>query len=280
MMDAPDLAACLHVCSVDASAGAIKWMLRHEFGTRRPPVIYSHMMENVGPLRLLDQPRKRYDWFLGIGFEVCVYQGLTEEGAEAVVGQWTSFWTRIDEWDGPILFWFSGLSAQDQSLLLSVYNRVGCDRPIFVVDVSEPAGDLPGATAVAAISSEKLRMWIPKARKVDGALAETLKEHYAALVSSPKDIRLFSGGDLVETPKETLDARILSQFSPEWRPLTRAAAEIPGAFGAGGFRDMDFVWLLWRLEELRKAGRIEQRGGGFDPEFKDNPLGGDVRLLT
>lgn len=280
MMDPADLAECLHVCSVDASAGAIKWMLRHEFGIRRPPVIDSSMMENTGPLSLLDQPGERYDWFLSIGFEVCVYEGLIEEGPEAVMGRWNALWTQIDEWEGSILFWFSSLSAQDQSLLLAVFNRVGCDRPIFVVDVSEPAGDLPGATAVAAIPSDKLRMWIPKARKVDGALAETLKEHHAALASSPKDIRLFSGGDLVEAPKETLDARILSQFSPEWRPLTRAAAEIPGAFGAGGFRDMDLVWLLWRLEELRKFERIERRGGRFDPEFRDNPLAGDVRLLT
>ena len=165
-------------------------------------------------------------------------------------------------------------------MLLSLQNRIGGDRPVFLIDVGYPDGEQPAVTAVGELSPELLQLRLPQARRLVEPLASTLSEDYAAFASKPGIIRLLIDGTLTGASIEATDARILSRLSSDWAPLSRTAGQIPGAFGSGGFRDLDYVWLLWRLEELRKSGRIERRGGSFDPEFMDNPLGGDVRLLT
>lgn len=278
MSDTPDLTECLHICSNSSAAGCIKEMLREITGKRGLPVILSEMMENTAPLGLLDNPAGRLDWYESIGFDISLY--LAFDSASELVSRWEEFWTRIDAWDGPILLWISRFNALDQSLQLAVLNRAGRGRPLFIADVAEPAGDLPGICGVGGLAPEKLRAWIPRARKADAAASEQLNARHAALASAPKGIRLYTDGDLLEAPFDAQDTRILSQFSPEWRPLSRAVAQTPGAFGNGGFVDLDYTWLLWRLEELRKSGRIERRGSGFDPQYREDPLGGEVRLCA
>ncbi|MFN3313972.1 MAG: DUF3658 domain-containing protein [Hyphomonas sp.] len=273
-----DFAACLHVCSQGASAGAIKMLLRKKMGIPRPSVVHSDMSENTGPLSLLDQPEQRFDWFLNSGFDVHVYEGFGADEQEAVIARWRSFWTQIDEWRGPFLFWYSHMSAQDQSLLLSLCNLIGQGRPVFLMDVAEPAGDKHGVTSVGELSPDNLQCWLPQIREVDAALAETLRTRYSAFVTTTEDLRVFIEATVLEAPIKVMDDRILSQFSKEWTSLRRVAAEIPGAFGRGGYRDLNYSWLLWRLDALQRAGLIERRGGSFDPDFREDPLVGEVRL--
>lgn len=280
MNKAPDLAEYLHICTEDSASGAIKWMLRERIGSRRPPVIHSGMMENVGPISLLDKPRERFDWFISKGLKLHIYKGYLEEGPEAVIHNWQTFWTQIDEWNGPLLFWFSSLSAQDRSLLLSLNNRIGGSWPIFLVDVGHPAGEQAAVTAVGEISWEKLQLRASQAQNLKEPLVSSLNDNYANFASLPKELRLLSGKLLYETTIEKADTRILSSFSSDWAPLRRTVASVPGAFGIGGFRDLDYTWLLWRVDELCNTGRIERRGGAFDPLFRDDPFLGDARLST
>ncbi|MBA4225204.1 MAG: hypothetical protein C0456_01120 [Hyphomonas sp.] len=280
MDETPKLNEYLHVCTTDSAAGAIKWMFLEKIHAARPPVLWSGMMENVGPIALLGQPRERFDWFIDVGLDLHIYMGYSEEGPEALIGFWQSFWAQIDAWNGPILYWFSSLSAQDRSLLLSLHRRIGETRPIFLVDVGHPREGQTAVTSPGELSPENLLLRIPQAQRLRTSLKLSLNESYASFASQPKVLRLLSGDILCEATIETADARILTSFSPEWAPLRRIMASIPGAFGIDGFRDLDYTWLLWRVNELCNTGRIERRGGAFDPQFRDDPFLGDARLST
>lgn len=250
--------------------------LRQETGTRGSPVIISDMLENAGPVALLDRPHERMDWFQSIGFEIDRFRGYDSKAA--LIADWEAFWTRIDDWEGSFVFWFSSVSAEDRSLLLAASNRIGKDREVFLIDVAEPADNLPGVSSVGGLAPESLRLWIPQAERLDQAGRQRLSEEYARLNATRQGLRLFSVGQLIEAPVEALDDRILSRLTADWAPLSRTCAGIEGAFGNGGFRDFPYTLLLWRLDELQKARRIERRGGAFDATFKDDPRQGEVRL--
>lgn len=254
-------------------------MLRQVTGIRGLPIAISYMLENAGPLGLLDSPWERFGWFQSIGFDIHLYQGFVDDGPEALVAQWQDFWTRIDNWSGPFTIWFSGANAEDRSLLLAAARRIGVGRDIFMIDVAQPAGDVSGKPDVGELSPENLKLWIAQAERLDNARWRGLSEEYARLETSPLALRLFSEGELVEAPVEALDKRILSRITPDWASLSRTCAGIEGAFGNRGFRDFPYTWLLWRLDVLQIAGRIERRGGAFDPTFMEDPLKGEVRLL-
>ncbi len=274
----PELEACLHVCCGEPAAGSTKVALRELTGIRGLPVICSNMLENAGPLDFLDKPQERLSWFHGAGFDIHKYKGFSEQGPQAMVDQWQVFWTRIEEWTGPVMVWFSSRNASDRSLLLALVSRLGATCPIYLIDVAKPAIDGPGASDVGELSPELLKRWIPMAEQLAEARLHVSGAEYDALVAAPNALRMFADGQLSGAPLDGLDGRILSGITAEWTSLSRCAAGIPGAFGNGGYRDLDFTWLLWRIEELQRTGRIERRDGRFDPEFRGNPLEGDVRL--
>ncbi|MEQ9505717.1 MAG: DUF3658 domain-containing protein [Hyphomonas sp.] len=277
-MQMPDFSACLHLCSDGSAAGAIKMALRQETGIRGTPILISDMLENAGPLALLDKPQARLDWFGSVGFDIHIYKGFSGEGTQALVDQWQEFWTRIDHWSGPFTIWFSSANAEDRSLLLAAVNRIAESREVILIDVAEPAGNLPGISGVGEMSPENLRLWIPLAERLDLARRQRLSEDYDRFEASPLALRLFSEGELIKAPIEALDDRILSRLTAAWAPLARTCAGIEGAFGNVGFRDFPYTWLLWRLDVLKSAGRLERRGGAFDPTFMEDPFKGEVCL--
>ncbi len=277
-MQTSKLADHLHICCAESAAGSVKQFLKGTTGIRTAPVICSSMMENAGPLTLLDHPQVRLDWFGSIGFDIHIYRGFIDDGPLALVNQWQTFWTRIDEWTGPFVIWFSSANAADRSLLLAAANRIGENRAVMLIDVAQAVGGLPGRSDVGELSPDELRLWRPQAEQLDVAGRQRLFEDYARFVAAPLALRLFSQGQLIEAPIEGLDERILSRLTADWAPLARTCARIEGAFGNRGFRDFDYTWMLWRLDVLHQTGGLERRGGEFDPHFRDDPLKGDVKL--
>lgn len=276
----PDLADCLHVCSSDSAFGSIRQMLRHVTGTRNTPVVCSNMLENAGPLNLLDKPEARLEWFSSCGFDPHIYMGFVDEGPEELVKRWQEFWTRIDEWSGPLVLWFSNLNAWDSSLLLAIANRLSSARSVFLIDVGEPQNNISPVLDVGLLRPLDLKHWAENLRGASERSLDTLRAQ-SAQFSAPSDtIRVFINGRLAAAPIEALDASILSVFSTEWAPLSRSVARIPNAWGNGDRLDLNYTWLLWRVDELERAGRIERRNGKFDPHFSDDPLKGEVRLAV
>lgn len=271
----PDLTSCLHICTDDSSAGAVKQVLRQEGLPGRLNVASSLMMENVGPLQLLARPKDRLEWFSSVGFDLPVFRG---QEPEDLIDDWQSFWTQFDEWTGPVMVWFSSLSAMDRSLLLALCDQIPDHERLFILDVGRPAGDNRPVTAIGELNPLILQQRLPHCRQVDADLAAAFTARYAEHSSNPQALRLLTEGSLVEAPIQTADARFLAKLSKDWCSLARAAAETAGSFGNGGFRDLDYTWLLWRLEELQRAGTIERRGGSFDPSFLEHPFVGEVRL--
>jgi hypothetical protein len=275
-MQKPDLASCLHVCCGDAAAGATKMVLRQETGDRGTPVIASGMLENAGPLTLLDKPQARHEWFGSIGFEIARYRGY--DAPADLINEWQEFWTRIDDWVGPFVLWFSSANAADRSLLLAISNRIGERSDIYLIDVAQPADGVYGTCDVGALSPENLRQWISLVERLNSARRQSLSVEYLQLETAAVALRLFSEGKLYGAPVEALDERILSLLTSDWASLSRTCVQIAGAFGNGVYRDFDYSWLLWRMDVLQRAGRLERRGGAFNPAFMDDPLKGDVRL--
>lgn len=253
-------------------------MLQQVTGIRGLPIAISYMLENAGPLALLDRPQERFNWFQSIGFDIHLYKGFVDDGPEALVAQWQAFWVRIDDWAGPVVIWFSSQGASDQSLVLALVNRIGGARPVALIDVAEPVERRGGISGVGGLSPEDLQLWIPSAQALTETRLQSLRAEYAAFAAVPDALRVFTEGRLTGAPVDGLDGRILSRVTAEWTPLARACATTPGAFGNGGYRDLEYSWMLWRVDELQRLGRIERRGGAFDASFEDDPLAGEVRL--
>lgn len=272
--DKRTLAAALHICSGHSAAGAVRQVLTAISASPDAPILVSDMIENAGPLDLLDKPEARLDWFGGIGMPLAAYLGM--EGDGQVLETWKSCWARIDGWTGPVVIWTSRRNAANWSLRLVLARRIDAAQPVHVVDVGRP--DVAG-TAWSDIGDLR-----PNALSLRAAHMETgsseLEQHYERLVAGGGALRIFAEGTIIPAGVEGLDARILSALTQDWTRLDRHAAAIPGAFSAGGYRDLPYTWLLWRLSELERLGRIERRGGGFDPAFRENPLGGEVRLIA
>jgi Protein of unknown function/Domain of unknown function (DUF1835) len=273
-----DLAECLHVCTGDSASGSVREMLRLVTGTRSIPLVCSNMLENAGPLNLLDKPKARLEWFSSCGFDAHMYMGFIDEGPEQLVKGWQAFWTEIDEWPGPFALWFSSLNAWDSSLILAIANRLSAARSVFLVDVAEPQNNISSVSDVGELRPLDLKPW---AEYLSGATASSLdglRAQSASLSTMNDALRVFIDGRLATAPVEGLDASILSVFSTKWAPLSRSVARIPNAWGIGDHRDLNYTWLLWRVDELERAGRIERRNGKFDPHFRDDPFKGEVRL--
>lgn len=274
--DKGTLAAALHICSGHSAAGAVRQVLTAFASNPEALILISDMIENAGPLDLLDKPDARLDWFGGIGMPLAAYLGA--ESDEALLETWKSFWARIDGWTGPVVIWTSRRNAANWSLQLVLARRIGAARPVHLVDVGRP--DTAGTTQsdIGDLRPDALFGRTAHMELADRAGSSELRHHYERLVAGGGALRIVADGKISPAGVEGLDPRILSGLTQDWTPLARHAAAIPGAFSAGGYRDLPYTWLLWRFSELERLGGIERRGGGFDPAFRQNPLGGEVRL--
>ncbi|MFN7056161.1 DUF3658 domain-containing protein [Hyphomonas sp.] len=270
--DKHTLAPALHICGGHSAAGAVRQALQAITSNPEAPILISDMIENAGPLDLLDMPDERLDWFGGIGMPLAAYLGM--EGDGQVLETWKSFWARIDGWTGPVVIWTSRRNAANWSLRLVLARRIDTARPVHVVDVGRP--DVAGTVWSDIGDLRPDTLILHAAHMETGSLG--LHHHYERLIAGGGALRIVADGKISPAGLEGLDARILSGLTQDWTRLVRHAAAIPGAFSAGGYRDLPYPWLLWRLSELERLGRIERRGGGFDPAFRENPLGGEVRL--
>lgn len=275
-----DLAGCLHVCSGPSVAGNLREMVKLLNGADRAAIAYSEMLENVGPLNLLHQAEARLGWFESIGCEIHLFSGYVDEGRSGLIRQWQSFWTRINGWAGPFAIWFSSKNALDLSLLLALSDRIGDRAPVYLIDVGVKADGADSVSDAGELRPQQMLARTQSAKLADERELGALRSTFAAFAAVPGELRLFNEERLTGASADALDQRLLSCMQAGWSSLKEVVADTPGVFGNSGYRDFHYTYLLWRIEELNRAGIIERCGGGFDPTFEDDPLAGDVRLTA
>ena len=273
-----DLNRCLHVCCSDSAAGALKWAVRYHTGGRAEQITVVNQLGNAGPLLLLPKPAERIAWFAQSGFPVAYFLGFHDEPS-ALIKEWRFYWDQLTGWEGEIVFWFSGRNASNVSEWLATVRSLPPERRIHFVDVSSETDPEETAHDVGHVKPELLRNFFSKIELLDHSQRENLLLIHHRLSDESKGLRLFREGQLIEAPMTGLDDRICARIGLHWKKANLIGAQVGADAYSEGYQNIDYTFMLWRIEELQRTGRIERRGGTFDPTFADDPLAGEIRLI-
>lgn len=272
-----DLNRCLHVCCSDSSAGALKWAIRNHTGSHAEQIVVVNQLGNAGPLPLLPKPAERVAWFAQSGFPVAYFLGFHDEPS-ALIEEWSFFWVQLTGWEGELVFWFSGRNASNVSEWLATVFSLPAERQIHFVDVSSGTGPEESVDDIGQLKPDLLRSYFSRIQLLDRSQREILILTHQRLSDESKGLRLFREGQLFETSMTGLDDRICAKIGLDWKRANLIGAEVIAEAYSEGYRNIDYTFMLWRIEELQRTGRIERRGGAFDPTFAGDPLAGEIRL--
>ena len=181
--------------------------------------------------------------------------------------------------DGDRLVWIAPQSACEQCGLQWYFEQfpdappgpmVIADGPLSLGWRNGPPiglGELPGELMARLIDEAPRREWPEK---------RATPEVWRRLRTDGGLLRIVEAGKLRSAASDHFDALLIDQASGEWRRWSHLVGDAMGEAGDRGHQISD-VYLIWRLRELVRLGRLECEG--TLPGGEQAGLGrGDARL--
>jgi hypothetical protein len=272
----------LHVVASDSGAGGLKQAAYdlgqrvHREGARRNIVVFNPTLFTVGPISGIAAPGEHVRWLEANARGAWRFTGLS--GHEAgYIRRVESNWSHVRSWGGPITLWYSSRNVAERSFYLT-YVNVHNDIPdTDIVDAARLPMQRHPPIGIGELTPERMVQAAALSFRPDADQVEIDRRAFQALSDSPAGVRILEGGDLVEAPIHAHDAKIIRRLDHTWKKLSRVMGDVYGEELERGTREIEYGFLLWRLEVLCKEGRIERRGESEKPLYEDNPSRGEVR---
>lgn len=265
----------------DSGGGALKQaaMMRGERLTGRLP--YGPIHEAfLGPLDLIAHPAARREWRAAHDAETSAWWGLEEADIRNADLKATEWWENLRQAPPAATIWYCSRDAADVSFLLTLMHEIGFGDDTFLIDMADTTVGEP-ATSVGGCTSEQILQAASAAEPLDQSKRDALEQEFQRLTRDCKGLRRFDDdGVLQEAPIDAHDETILQFIPSDWRSYKYVMVDIYNSQADRMIRHLDYCFVLWRVDKLIEAGRIERRGKSREPLFVENPMMGDLRQVN
>jgi hypothetical protein len=233
----------------------------------------------LGPLDLIARPSERREWLTNYAPRATDWMGVEASRTSAHDVAMTQWWETARTMKGPKTVWHCSRDAGDASFLLALSSEAHLEDDTLLVDIASMdfvAGDV---TSTGECSPEQMLKAGDHAVPIDAELIKGLHDRYDKLGPSQGGLRRLDAAGVLRTAAlDSHDVTIRKFISEDWRPCQSVMTDIWKHEKSRRVREMEFGFILWRIEIMIAAGDVERRGGSSRPPFEEDPTMGDLRL--
>jgi hypothetical protein len=260
----------LHIIGDDSGCGHLIYA-----GVKRKNIVCLRPLANMmGPIGNQLAPERQFHWLEEHAPGVWGFLGLTaSDVALCQAGNLVRLDT-IKHWEGPKTLWYSSKNVGECSFFMAFVSAQQKLENFTFIDVAR-GGFI--STSEYPVESVKA-CWDSRYCLDENQVADV---KYCAKQLDGADIELLhlhADGEIASVPIPYFDAFIMGHMHEDWGEMKEVVQSIFDAEYAVGRRSLQYVFLLWRLEQLRMAGKIERGEQTMQPIYKNDPSRGEVRL--
>lgn len=270
-MFAPDR---LHVVACDSGAGSLM-KAASDRGCRgirdRTLILVRPTLFSVGPIGGIASPAEHFRWLSANIPGAVRFTGLDGHESSAARGLEEN-WAIVRSWSGPITLWHCSRNIVELSFYLTFSNTVPHSADVDIVDTAT-IGE--GINGTGECRPEQLISAFADAYRLSEEDLRRDRERFQRLSAAPAGVRVFDDTfEMFEAAIDVHDDRLFRHVSSDWTPTRDVAAALFKAESDRGVREIEYAFMLWRLEILCLEGRLTRRGESDKPH---DPLKGEIR---